>query len=97
MEFLAAMLAAKTFLNDTLGVSVLIQLNNITAVAYINNTTICVAQCLTDLPKELWMRALNKDIILSAQQITGVSNIIVDIESQSVHYKSDCMLCPQVV
>jgi len=37
LKLLAAMLAAKTFLKDISGVSVLLQLDNATAVAYINN------------------------------------------------------------
>jgi len=37
LELLAAMLAAKTFLKDVLEVSLLLQLSNITAVAYIND------------------------------------------------------------
>jgi len=51
LELLAAMLAAKTFLNDVSGVSVLLHLDNATAVAYFNN----MGNQLTDLVKELWM------------------------------------------
>jgi len=55
LELLAAMLAAKTFLKDILGVSVLLQLDNTTVVAYINNMRGTVSSQLTDLTKELWM------------------------------------------
>ena len=74
---LAAMLAAKTFLNDASVVSVLLQLDNPTVVAYINNMGGTVSSYLKDLGKELWMWALNKDIILTAQHIPGVSNTII--------------------
>ena len=37
LELLAATLETKTFLKDQVGVSVLLQLDNHTAVAYINN------------------------------------------------------------
>jgi len=87
------MVAAKTFLKDTSGVSVLLQLDNATVVACINNTGGTVSCQLTDLAKELWMWALKKDIILTAQHILGVSNTIADIESQTVHDRSDWMLC----
>ena len=55
-----------------------------------------VSSQLTDLAKEQWMWALNKYIILTVQHIPGVSNTIADMESQTVHNKSDWMLCPQV-
>ena len=96
LELLATMLAAKTFLKDVSGVSVLPQLDNATAVAYINNMGGTVSSQLTDLAKELWMWALNKDIILTAQHIPGLSNTIANMESQTVHDKSDWMLFPQV-
>jgi len=76
LELLAAMLAAKTFLNDVSGVSVLLHLINATAAAYFNN----MASQLTDLVKELWMWALNKDIILTARHIQAVSNTVADME-----------------
>ena len=96
LELLAATLAAKTFLKDVSGVSVFLQLDNATAVAYINNMGGTVSSKLTDLAKEQWMWALDKDIILTVQHIPGVSNTIADMESQTVHDKSDWMLCPQI-
>ena len=90
------MLAAKTFLKDVSGVAVLLQLDNATAVAYINNMGGTVSSQLTDLAKKLWMWALNKDIILTAQHIPGVSNTIADMESRTVRDRSDWMLCPQI-
>jgi len=68
------MLAAKTFLKDVSGISVLLQLDNATAVAYINNMGGTVSCQLTDLAKELWMWALNRDIILTAQHILSVQH-----------------------
>ena len=74
------LIAAKTFVKDVSGVLVLLQLDNATAVAYINNMGGTVSSQLTDLVKELWMWALNKDIILTAQHIPEVSNTIADME-----------------
>ena len=53
--------------------SVLLQLDNQTAAAYINNMGGTVSSQLTDLAKALWMWALAKDIILAAEYIPGVS------------------------
>ena len=55
LELLAAILAAKTFLKGQIGQSVLLQLDNQTAVAYINNMGCTVSPQLTDLAKALWM------------------------------------------
>jgi len=96
LELLTAMLAAKTFLKDVSEVSVLLQLDNATEVAYFSNAGGTVSSQLTDLVKILWMWALNKDTILTAQHMPGVSNAIADVESQTVHDKSGWMLCPKV-
>ena len=64
--------AVKTFLKDQTGASVLIQLDNQTAVAYINNMGGTVSPQLTDLAKELWMWALANDIVLSVEHIPGI-------------------------
>ena len=84
LELLAATLAVTTFLKHASGISVLLQLDNATAVAYINNIGGTVSCQLIGLAKELWMWALDRDIALSAQHIPGVSNTIADIESQTV-------------
>jgi len=78
LELLAATLAVKT------GMMVLLQLNNQTIVAYINDMGGTVSPQLTDLAKALWMWALAKDIILTAEYIPGVTNVVADAESRSI-------------
>ena len=95
LELLAATLVVKTFLKDASGISVLLQLDNATAVAYINNMGGTMSSQLTTLAKELWTWPLDKDIGLSAQHIPGVSNTIADIESRTVRDRSDWMLRPR--
>ena len=51
VELLAATLAVKTFLKDQTGASVLLQLDNQTVVAYINNMGGTVSPQLTELAK----------------------------------------------
>ena len=65
-------LLAATFLKDA---SVLLQLDNATAATYINNMGGTVSSQLTDLVKNLWLWALDRDLTLSAQHIPGVSNM----------------------
>ena len=94
LELLAATLAVKTFMKDVSETSVLLQLDNAKAVAYINNLGGTVSNQLTELAKEIWLWALNKDIFLKAQHIPGVSNTVADAESQTLRDRSDLRLCP---
>ena len=96
LELLAATLAMKTFMKNVSGTSVLLQLDNATAVAYINNLGGTVSSQLTELAKEIWLWALNKDIFLKAQHIPGVSNTVADAESRTLRDCSDWRLCPRI-
>jgi len=69
LELLAALLAVKTFLKDASEISVLLHMDNATAVAYNSNMGGTVSSQVMELAKELWMWALNKDITLTAQHI----------------------------
>jgi len=85
----------QTFLKNASGISALLYLDNATAVTYMNNLGGTVSSQLTELAKEMWMWALDKDITLIAQYIPGVSNTIADTESRTLRDRSDWMLCPQ--
>ena len=63
---------------------VLLQLDNQTAVAYINNLGGTVSPQLMDLVKALWMLALARDLVLSAEHIPGKTNCVVDTESRTL-------------
>ena len=58
LELLPADLAMKAFLKDYRRISVLLQLDNSTVVAYINNLGGTVLSALTSLAKSLWLWAL---------------------------------------
>ena len=79
LELLAAILAVQSFLKDQAGVSVVLQLDNQTAVAYINNLGGTVSPQLTRLAKDLWMWALSKDVVIAA---AGITNCVADAESR---------------
>jgi len=96
LELVAATLAVKTFLKGQSGTSVLLQLDNQTAVACINNMGGTVSPQLTDLAKDLWMWALSNNIILSAEHIPGVLNNIADAESRSLTDRTDWKLHPSL-
>ena len=96
LELLAADLALKSFLKDQQRVAVLLQLDNSTAVAYINNLGGTISPALTALARTLWLWALERDITITAQHIPGVSNTVADCESRMERDRSDWMLAPQV-
>ena len=96
LELLAADLAMKSFLKGLRGISVLLQLDNSTAVAYINNLGGTVSPALTSLAKSLWLWALERDILITAQHIPGVSNTVADFESRLERDHSDWKLAQEV-
>ena len=96
LELQAASLAVQTFLRDRSGISVLLQLDNTSAVAYINNLGGTVSPQLTSLARSLWLWALQRDISLTAQHIPSVSNLAADTESRTMRDRTDWKLSPAV-
>ena len=79
LELTAATLAVQAFAKDRLGISILLQLDNQTAVAYINHLGGTVSLQLVQLAKTLWLWALQRDVTLLAQHIPrGVTNQVAD-------------------
>jgi len=82
LELLAATLAVQSFLKDQEGVSILLQLNNQTAAAYINNLGGTVSPRLTNLAKDLWMWARTLFLL---QVFGGTIYFKVDFENLGSH------------
>ena len=91
-EMMAATLALKTFAKDRTGISVLLRIDNTTAVAYINNQGGTVSEQLVHLTRNLWMWCLERNIHIHAQHLPGSLNTVADMESRSVQDWSDWML-----
>ena len=72
----------------------LLQLDNTTAVAYINNLGGTVSHHLTLLARRLWMWCLERDISLTAQHLPGVLNTVADSESRVMRDRTDWQLNP---
>ena len=96
LELLAATLALKTFTKGLKGISVLLRIDNTSAVAYINNQGGTVSRDLVHLTRELWMWALERNIHLIAQHLPGSLNDIADAESRVMRDRSDWMLDPGI-
>ena len=87
---------SKTILKSQTEKSVLLQLDNQMAVAYINNMEGTVSPQLTALAKAPWMWALSNNIVLTAKYIPGVANVVADAESRSMKDRTDQKLHPRL-
>ena len=94
LELLAATLAVETFTKDRTGLSVLLRIDNTTAVAYINNLGGTVSRELLNLAKDLWMWCLERNIHITVQHLPGVMNHIADAESRTMRDRLDWKLNP---
>ena len=72
LELIAATLAVETFAKNRTGISILLRIDNTTAVAYINNFGETVSKELITLARNLWMLCLEKNIHIIAQHLPGV-------------------------
>ena len=92
LELIAATLALKTFVKSKSGLSVLLRIDNTTAVAYINNQGGTVSEELVHLTRDLWMWCLKRNIHIHAQHLPGRLNTVADRESKSIRDRSDWKL-----
>jgi len=97
LELLAATLALKTFAKGKSGISILLRMDNTTAVAYINNQGGTVSRELVALTKELWLWCLLRDISIKAQHLPGILNGVADKESREMLDRSDWKLNPAIL
>ena len=96
LEALAAFHAVKCFVRDTRSVTVLLRLDNISAVSYVNKLGGTVSLRLSGIVKDLWLWCMNRDITLTAEHLPGVMNTVADEESRVMKDRSDWMLNPQI-
>ena len=96
LELLAAFLAMKAFGKTWLSITVLLRLDNVTVVAYINQKGGTTSSELCQLAISMWMWCLEKNIILVAEHLPGHLNVIADQESRSMRDRCDWMLNPKV-
>ena len=82
LELKAAFLALKTFLKDKSRVTVSLQLDNTTAIAYINNKGGTRSSQLMTLALEMWDWCQTRDIFVIASHIPGRDNVSADKESR---------------
>ena len=81
LEALAAFYAVKCFVRDKRSITVLLRLDNTTAVAYVNKLGGTVSHQLNHIVRELWLWYMNRDISLVAEHLPDVLNSIADEKS----------------
>ena len=96
LETLAAFHAVRCFVRDKKSITVLLRLDNTTAVAYVNKLGGTVSPRLNSIVRELWLWCMNRDITLVAEHLPGLENTIADKESRVMRDRSDWMLNPQI-
>jgi hypothetical protein len=92
LELLAAFLALKTFVPNLRPNRVLLRLDNVTAISFINRMGGTHSTTLSDLAVEMWKWCLQKGVIIHAEHLPGTENIRADWESRHVRDSSDWKL-----
>lgn len=89
LELQAALFALKSFASDTRNTHIQLQLDNTTAVAYINNMGGIKSDELDYLAKKLWEWSISRDIWVSAVHIPGKTNVDADEQSREFYDKHE--------
>jgi len=97
LELKASFLALKTFLKGRSHVTLSLQLDNTTAVAYINNKGGTCSPQLMTLALEMWDWCQERDILVIASQLPGRDNVSVDKESREFKDMSEWKLNPTII
>ena len=96
LELLAGSLAVKTFAKGVGKVHILLLMDSVSAVSYINKLGGTHSLVLNSLAHDLWTWCLNNQVSLIAQHIPGVTNTQADWESRVFQDSSDWKLNPQM-
>ena len=95
LELRAAYFALKSLASHESELHIQIQLDNSTAVAYINNMGGTKSQQLNDLALEIWHWCISRSIWLSAVHIAGTTNVEADRKSRHFSDQHEWMLNPK--
>ena len=86
---LEALVAFHALKRDKKGVTVLLRLDNISAVSYVNKLGGTVSPRLNSIVRDLWLWCMNRDTALTAEHLPGILNTIADEESRAMKDRSD--------
>ena len=92
LELLAGSLAAKCFTKPKVKAQVLLLMDNVSAVTYINKMGGIHSLLLSQLAKDLWDWCLSHIVLIKAQYLPGVQKVHADRESRVFLDSSDWKL-----
>ena len=92
LELLAAFLALKTFARDCHSVAILLRIDNVTAIAFVNKMGGPHSTPLSNLAVEMWKWCCNRTIFVHAEHLPGKENVRADWESRHARDSSDWMI-----
>ena len=92
LELLASFLALKSFVAQRRSISVLLRLDNITAIASLNKMGGTHSRNLSDLAIHIWNWCLERKILIHAEHLPGSENIQADWHSRHTTDSSDWRL-----
>ena len=92
LEILAVFLALKTFARDRHLVAILLQMDNVTAIAFVNKMGGPHSTPLSNLAVKMWKWCYNRAIFVHAEHFPGKENVRADWESRHARDSSDWMI-----
>ena len=96
LELKGAFFALRSFTSEMKDSYILLRLDNVTAIAFLNKMGGTHSQDLSDLAVETWRWCLQRGIVIHAEHLPGKENVEADWESRHVHDSSDWRLDRQV-
>ena len=95
-ELLAAFLTLQTFVGNRKEINVLLKIDNMTTVNYINRMGGTHSKQLMQITSQMWNWSLDRIIVLSAEHLPGVQNVDADRESRRKWDSSEWKLDPMI-
>ena len=95
-ELLAAFLALQCFAKQQHNTTILLKMDNVTAVTYINKMGGTQSEGLCHLALTIWNWCLQQNIFLIAEYLPGEENTVADEESRNMKDRCDWMLNPRI-
>ncbi|KAM4705063.1 LOW QUALITY PROTEIN: uncharacterized protein WCC33_009911 [Rhinophrynus dorsalis] len=92
LELLAGSFALKSLAKDRVHCCILLKMDNISAVQYINRLGGTKSKQLAELAKDFWHFCLDRNVTIQAEYLPGLSNAVADWNSRYLCDRSDWML-----
>ena len=96
LELKAALFSLQTLCKDTHDIHIQLQIDNTTAVAYVNNMGGSKSMICNSVAFDIWSWAVHKHIWLLACHIAGKDNFYADAESRKICSEKEWKLSPHI-